>query len=758
MMKPSIARTPLFAAIALSTAVGSPGVLAQSQGEKLSLEEVVVTARRRSENLQDVPIAVTALSGDALKLRGASDITELAQSVPSVTLEPSRATNSTLTAFIRGVGQQDPLAGYEQGVGLYLDDVFLARPQAAVLDIYDVERIEVLRGPQGTLYGRNTVGGAIKYVTRRLSDELEGSVKASYGSYDQMDLVGTVSVPLGESFRVGGSVASFQRDGYGENKTTGEDQYDKDVFAYRLSAEWLPTEDILVRFSYDDTQDDSSAVAGYRPFPGAVSGAPVLGDIYDSLAGASDNISTSGIKGNNEVEADGWMIALDWNLGDYWTFRSITADREDYTESVIDFDSLAVDDFDAPVIYDNEQFSQEFQLLFNGEKMNLVTGFYYIDAEASNDFDVVLGQLGRVVYGSELTAYTGGTVETESWSVFADLTWNFTDKLALAVGGRYTEDKRSADVFRGSYLGAGGSPFFGNDDAFLLAVTSDYEAERTFYDFSPRINVSYLWTDDITVYAGYSQGFKAGMFDPRGANLLTPAVEKGVDPEQLDSYEIGFKSVYWDGRAVTNIALFYSDYTDMQVPGSVGIDTDGDGINDDFVGTLTNAGEAEISGIEIEGNFLFTENFSMQVAASFLDAEIKEWIVNGVDVSDQREVQNTPEEMAFVGFTYNTIAMNGELILNANWSYKGDITQFEAPAPVLDQDAYDVINASVVWISESESWLLGLYGKNLTDEEIKTAGYCFGSGGCATTLGLEDNTSVFYAPPLTVTATVEYRF
>ncbi len=757
-MKPCLARTPLFAAIALATAVSSPVVVAQSEETSFALEEVVVTARRRSESLQDVPIAVTALSGDALTLRGASDITELAQSVPSVTLEPSRATNTTLTAFIRGVGQQDPLAGYEQGVGLYLDDVFLARPQAAVLDIYDVERIEVLRGPQGTLYGRNTVGGAIKYVTRRLSDELSGSLKGTYGSYDQTDLVGTVSVPLGDSFRVGGSVASFQRDGYGENKTTGDDQYDKDIFAYRLSAEWLPTDNVLVRFSYDDTQDDSSAVAGYRPFVGAVSGAPVLNDIYDTTAGASDNVSTSGINGNNEVESKGWMLGLDWNLGDHWTFRSITADREDYTESVIDFDSLAVDDFDAPVIYDNDQFSQEFQLLFNGEKMNLVTGFYYIDAEASNDFDVVLGQLGRSAYGTELTAYTGGQVDTESWSLFADLTWNFTEKLSVAVGGRYTEDKRSADVFRGSYLGTGGSPFFGNEDAFLLAVSSDYEAERTFYDFSPRINVSYLWTDDITVYGGYSQGFKAGMFDPRGANLVTPAVEEGVDPEQLDSYEIGFKSVYWDGRAITNIAVFYSEYTDMQVPGSVGIDTDGDGINDDFVGTLTNAGEAEISGIEIEGNFLFTENFSVQVAASFLDADIKEWIVNDVDVSDQREIQNTPEEMAYVGFTYNMDAFGGNLNLNANWSYKGDITQFEAPAPILDQDAYDMINASVVWMSGSESWLLGLHGKNLTDEEIKTAGYCFGSGGCPSTLGLEDNTTVFYAPPLTVSATVEYRF
>ena len=756
-MQPSTARKPLFAAIAFATAFSAPSAIAQSDEERFALEEVVVTARRRSESLQDVPIAVTALSGDELTLRGAADITELAQSVPSVTLEPSRATNTTLTAFIRGVGQQDPLAGFEQGVGLYLDDVYLARPQGNVIDIYDVERIEVLRGPQGTLYGRNTVGGAIKYVTRRLDDEFSGSLKGTYGDYDQIDLVGTVSVPLGDSFRVGGTVASFQRDGYGDNKTTGDDQYDKDIFAYRVSAEWLPTDDILVRFAYDDTQDDSSPVAGYRPFPGAVSGAPVLSDIRDSLAGAAKDPSTAGINGNNEVEADGWMLSVDWSLGDSYTLRSITADRSDYTESVIDFDSLAVDDFDAPVIYENEQFSQEFQLLYNGERMNLVAGLYYLDAEASNDFDVVLGQLGRVAYGAPLTAYTGGKVETDSWSAFADLTWNFTEKLSVAVGGRYTEDTRTVDVFRGSYLGVG-SPFFGNDDAFLLAATSDYEAERTFYDFSPRINLSYLVNDDITVYGGYSQGFKAGMFDPRGANFVTPAVEQGVEPETLDSYEIGFKAVYWGGRAITNVALFYSEYTDMQIPGSIGIDTNGDGVNDDFVGTLTNAGESEISGIEIEGNFLFTENLSMQVAASFLDTDIKEWIYNGEDIADSVQIQNTPEEMAYVALVYNMDAFGGNLNLNASWSYRGDSTQFETPTPILDQDAYDIVGAHAVWTSPGETWLLGLHGKNLTDEDVKTSGYCFGSGGCPSTLGLEDNTTIFYGPPRTISATVEYRF
>ena len=747
------ARKPLIAATLLASALDAPGVSAQSEERSMALEEVVVTARRRTESLQDVPIAVTALTGEALTLRGVQDITEVAQTVPSVTLEPSRATNTTLTAFIRGVGQQDPLAGFEQGVALYLDDVYLARPQGALLDIYDVERVEVLRGPQGTLYGRNAVGGAIKYVTRRLSDELSVRLRGNYGMYGQTDLVGTVSAPVSDTFRVGATVASFDRDGFGENRTTGDDQYNKKIFGYRLSAEFEPTENLLLRVAYDNTDDESAAVAGWRPYPGEFSGAPILPDVFDTLAGASDLPTTAGIDGNNRVQAEGGMISVDWAVSDTLSLRSITASRNDFTESVIDFDSLATPDFDAPVIYDNEQFSQEFQLLYNDDRWNVVLGYYFLDSEAANDFDVVLGLLAP----GGLTAYTGGTVETEAWSVFADVTYALTERLSLSVGGRYTEDTRSADIFRANYLGTG-SPFFGNDSAIEIAVGSDFEAERTYDNFAPRFNLSYALGDNATVYGGYSLGWKAGSFDPRGANFLTPAVEQGFDEEELDSWELGLKSTWWDGRAVTNVALFYSEYSDMQIPGSVGVDSDGDGVNDSFVGTVTNAGQSEISGIEIEGSVALTQNLSAQFAASFLDASIEEWLVGGVDVSSERVIQNTPEEMVFVGLAWDMPLLGGQLVANGNYSWKGDITQFETPAPDLDQDAFGLFNASVVWTSGNEQWLVGLHGKNLADEEYRTAGYCFGLQGCPSALGLENNTTVFFGPPRTAFVTAEYRF
>lgn len=750
MISRNIHHKLLSLAIATTSVCLPTAVYAQTSA---ALEEVLVTARRREESLQDVPVAVTTFSSKNLEIAGAADISEIANATPSVTLEPSRGTNTTLTAFIRGVGQQDPLAGFEQGVALYLDDVYLARPQGALLDIYDVERIEVLRGPQGTLYGRNAVGGAIKYVTKRLPEEFEASLRHTLGTYNQHDTVATAAGAISEEFLAGVTIASLQRDGFGDNITTGDHNYNKDLMAFRLSAEWLPNDDITVRLAYDQMQDDSAPVAGHRPFPEAFTGGDVLSDVRDTRAGAAQQVSTASISGNNEINAKGYSASIEWAMSEALTLRSITAYREDDTETVIDFDSTASMDFDTPVIYENDQTSQEFQLLYNSDKMSVVTGIYYLDASASNDFDVVLGLLNP----AGITAYTGGTVDTKSWSLFGDVTYDLSDKLSLSLGVRYTEDERSADVFRGTYLGFGSLPF-GNPNALQLAVTSDYEATRTFSDVSPRINLDYEINDNMNVYVGYSQGWKAGSFDPRGANFATPEVERGFDPETLDSYEAGLKTTWWEGRAITNIAIFSSNYEDMQIPGSVGVDTDNDGVNDSFVGTVTNAGKATISGIEVEAQIAFTEAFSMQMALSRLNADIDEWIFNGVNIASSREVQNTPETMANVAANYHVDVGDGSLDFNASWTYKSEVSQFETPTPILDQDSVSTFAANVLWRSGDEHWTVGLHGKNLTDEDIKTSGYCFGSGGCPSTLGLEDNTTVFYAPPRTVAVSVKYDY
>ena len=386
--------TRLFLILGATVAAGFAGPVVAQQGDSAKasnvIEELIVTARRRDETLQDVPIAITAFTGVQLDRIGADTLIAVGQSSPNVTLEVSRGTNTTITAFIRGVGQQDPVAGFEAGVGLYVDDVYLNRPQAAVLDIYDVERIEVLRGPQGTLYGRNTIGGAIKYVTKGLADEPEGKVRVSYGTANQVDLVVTGSTPLADNFRIGGSIARLTRDGFGDNlNLPGVENYNKDVLGGRFSMEWDVTDNFDLRLTGDYVKDDSDPKQGHRLTVGAASGAPILGDVFDTRSGLNSP--------KQEVEASGVALTASWRLNDSITLRNILSSRSDDTTTPIDFDSLPVVDLDVPAIYENEQLSDELQLIYETDRMSGVAGIYWLDANAFNTFDVILAQLGAVL-------------------------------------------------------------------------------------------------------------------------------------------------------------------------------------------------------------------------------------------------------------------------------------------------------------------------------------------------------------------------
>jgi iron complex outermembrane receptor protein len=702
-------------------------------------EAIVVTARRREESLQDVPVAVTAFSAEALEAAGAQDLTAISQSTPNVMLENSRATNSTLTAFIRGVGQQDPVAGFEQGVGIYLDDVYLNRPQGAVLDVYDLERIEVLRGPQGTLYGRNTIGGAVKYVTRRLdADDPTLRARFAYGSYNQMDVVLSGSAPLSDTFRVGGALAAFTRDGFGENITTGDDNYDKDVFAARVSAEWEPSSDLLFRFSADYTQDDSSPRQGYRLLASGVSGVSPLAGDYDTEAG----ITLLGPISDNSVEATGGQLMVDWSPSANWTLRSITAYREDRSESPIDFDSTAARSFDAPVVYENEQFSQELQAIYEGDRWTLIAGAYYLDANAYNAFDV---------YFPTLTQLTVGDVDTQTWAVFGEATFDFTETLSLTLGGRYTEDERTSRVVR-QFFGPGPSPAFGGPGVIgTTQPVPTFIGTRTDDAFTPRVILAWEPNPDLNLYASYSQGFKGGGFDPRG-NFANADVREGFLPEFVDSYEIGAKFVLFDGRVRINSDVFFADYTDVQIPGSVIIP----GPPVTFVGTVTNAGAAEIYGLEFEGTAQFTDALSGALSFGYVQAEYTEFIVSGVNVASARDVQNTPDWTGSANLTYAVpMAIGptpGTIAFSGSAAYRGDTQQFEFAIPLLDQPAFWLFDAAVYWTSDNDRWRVGIYGRNLSDERYITSGYNF--PGAAT----DNSVLAFYGNPRTVSASVEVRF
>jgi iron complex outermembrane receptor protein len=720
----------LMASVCTSPFALCAPAMAQEDGASAD-EEIVVTARRREERLQDVPVAVTAISGDELAAAGAQDITVLSQSVPNITLENSRATSATLTAFIRGVGQQDPVAGFEQGVGIYLDDVYLNRPQGAVLDVYDLERIEVLRGPQGTLYGRNTIGGAVKYVTRRIDrDDPTLRARFAYGSYNQTDVVLSGSTPLSETFRVSGAVAGFVRDGFGTNLTTGADNYDKDVFAARASAEWEPSPDFLVRLSADHYRDNSNQRQGHRLLP------PTLSGDFDTTAG----ITTFGPITRAEAEGTGVQLFVDWALGENWTLRSITAHREDEYSSPIDFDSTAARTFDVPVVYENEQFSQELQAIYEGDRLAVVLGAYYLDANAFDAFDAIF---------TSIASFTLGDVDTQTWAVFGEATWDLTDQLSLTLGGRYTEDERHSVVIRQVFLSAP-SPYFGGPGTIGTASpVPRFEGTRTDEAFTPRVILAWEPNPDLNLYASYSQGFKGGGFDPRG-NFANADVRAGFLPEFVDSYELGLKTSFWDGRVRINSDVFFADYTDVQIPGSVIVP----GPPISFVGTVTNAGGAEMKGVEFEGTAQFTDALSGALSFGYIDAEYTEFIVNGVDVAALRDVQNTPDWTGNASLTYATpLALGsspGVLSFTGSAAYRSETQQFENPIPLLDQPAFWLYDASINWTSDNDRWRLGIYGRNLSDERYITSGYNFPTVG--------GSVLAFYGNPRTVTASVELRF
>ncbi len=763
--------TAMLATPALLSFLYIAPAAAEEQKATSEIEEIIVSARRRDESLQDVPVAVSALGRTRLENMGVQDIVEIAKFTPNVTLEVSRGTNTTLTSFIRGIGQQDPVAGFEAGVGLYIDDVYLNRPQAAVLDIYDVERVEVLRGPQGTLYGRNTIGGAIKYVTKRLSDDPELRVRGALGSDSQIDAIMSGSTPLGDMVRIGGSVASLNRDGFGNNLTiAGVENYNKEVLAGRFSMEILPSDDLFIRISADMIDDSSDPRQGHRLIP-STSGDPVLVNEFDTRAGLN----------NPEQSVEAWGISgtVEWQIDDVFTLKNILAFRKDESRSPIDFDSLPVDDLDVPVDYENKQFSEEFQLIYNGDSMNGLVGFYYLDANAFDAFDVILGPTGDLLGLPGLNAFTLGDVDTKTWSIFGDFTYDLSEQFSLSLGGRYTSDKRSSRVLRNTLIG-GTSERFGGD-AVVIATTSDFMGEATFKEFTPRASLSWRPNEDHMLYLSYSEGFKGGGFDPRSQTTAAPDLDDDGDidaddiytfmsfePESVNTIELGWKASLLNRRLSLNVAVFASSYTNIQIPGSIGVP---DGT---FLGVTSNASDADVNGVEFEGQALLAtdltggnDDLNLNWSIGYLDAKFNEFIdAFGVDVADQRVFQNTPEWTAGGSLTYSRPlsfgSRDGMLSFINSLAYRSEASQFEIPNPYLDQPAFTLWDASLIWAADDNGLQVGLHAKNITDRRYIVAGYNFvtinDDGSLTPTLGTEGVLTGFYGNPFTLTASVSYSF
>jgi iron complex outermembrane receptor protein len=744
---------------------------ADAESAARPIEKVVVSARRRAELIQDVPGAVSSISGAELEKQAIPDLTAIADMTPSTTLKSSRGTNTTLTAFIRGVGQQDPVAGYEQGVGIYLDDIYLVRPQGALTDIYDLERIEVLRGPQGTLYGRNTIGGAVKYVTRKLAPQTTFDAKATFGNYGEKDLVLKASTPISDMLRVGGTIGTFNRNGFGHNVVTGQDNYNKKVLAGRLSVELAPSSDLFVRLATDRTVDDSKPKQGYRLTAGpAPANLPVLAGDYDTRA------TLNAVNGHaQQVITQGTSLMAEYQIDPTLSIKSITAYRKSKSYAPIDFDSLDSPLFEAPSIYTDNQKSQEFQLTYTGARFQGVAGVFWMKSNAFNEFDV----RANILVPGGLSLYTRDDIDTKTWAAFADVSYNVTDAFSVNLGGRYTDDQRSATIYKRNYLGLTGSPTLGNPAAVGGPANTDLgpnDLNRTDTKFTPKLGFGWKMAPEHNLYATASQGFKGGMFDPRmdlGGNPTSAsslAKRKGVDPEEVTSYELGLKSSMIGGTVQTNAAVFYSDYKNVQIPGSVAT-YDANGNVNGFAGSLSNAGKAKIKGVELEAVANLTSAFRISGMYSFTDAKYKEWLVASglslVNLAQFAEFQNTPKHAANLSASYD-LAMPmfgraGALSIMGGASYKSKVYQTEfartgnpgtdAAIPgnlMLAQDAYSLIDAGLVWTSSDRKVQVGLHGRNLTDKRYKVAGYNF--------YQYYNTVTTFYGDPRTVKLTLGLKF
>ncbi|MDP2128225.1 MAG: TonB-dependent receptor [Pseudohongiella sp.] len=750
-------------AVAVSAAMSGIAfpVMAQdaTQSEGRVLESIEVTARRTTENLQQVPLAVTQLGAADIEARGLSTILEVQQYSPNTTLQESRATNSTLTAFIRGVGQEDPLWGYESGVGIYIDDVYIARPQGAVLDILNIQRVEVLRGPQGTLYGKNTVGGALKYVTKRMTGEAELDAGVTFGSYGQNDLKLVGQMPVTDNFYVGFGYANLNRDGFGRfliSDLPGQNRenYNKDLQAYRLTAEYTPTDNVFIQFGYDKTEDTSNSKGGYRLLPSLLTNsAPVPDSIYDSY---------TSLPTKNKVETEGMNLTMEWDVNNSTTLKSITSRRENYSPVNIDFDNTPLRIFDVPAIYEDDWLTQEFQLNYRADNFKVVSGLYYYDSESCGVFDAILERLGQSLGAAGLTREVSGCSNSKSTAVYADGSYQLNDQWSVSGGVRYTKDRkeslvRNGLIFATVYPESGWVPGYvrapGTGTPVVLDDSKDWSK------VTPRIGVEYQASDSTMYYASYSEGFKSGTFNPRAERA-----EPAANPEDVQSYEIGVKTDL-SSTFRLNAAAFMLDHKNRQYISVIPDPNNAAALNQ----RLGNVGQSDATGAEFEFTWLASDRLSLFGNVGLINAKFNNVFsfdanLNQIDITDNFVITNTPKRTMNVGFTYDMPVSTGDLVATGNYSYRSKYSLTEL-GNVLEQPGYGILNLGIHWTSVDGKWTAGLHGKNLTEEEFLVGNYAFlGAAnaslpnGYAPGLGGDTTLIGYYGAPRTVSLSLGYKF
>jgi iron complex outermembrane receptor protein len=746
-----------------------------ADGEKNGpLEEVTVTAQFKAEALQTTPLAISAISGEKLEERSLSDVTQLDAMVPNTVIAPLGAGyGSTVAAFIRGIGLGDNSLSFEPGVPIYVDDVYNGRPQGAILDLLDLERVEVLRGPQGTLFGKNAIGGAVRLISKKPQGDNSGSVEATVGSFNRLDMRGTWDIPLVKDVLFARfAVSSKRRDGYfdlldfecvngagslgaggtggvgvsagtppirlgsqvgltdGRNCVTGH-LGGENVQSARAAFRLIASESVELNVVTDYTEQNQEGPSDkYTVINGAVGlntswsnqvGLPVFGVPYDSRFLTNDpytgyqRFGTDPLTGRdypNQNNLEHWGVAgtVDWDMASNMHVKLISAYREFENAFGRDSDGSPLPFNPTFDTTNHRQFSEELQVTGTAfERLDWAAGGFYYDARDSNQGYVMLAPLLNQMQDSRDVQYV------DSWATFAHVVYHWTDKLSTTVGLRYTDDRKDVTIFRRNFNGTVSIP--GTNIA--LAAT------RT----SPKLGIDYQWTDELMTYALFSTGFRGGGFGPRPSNALQVS---SFEPEDLDNYEIGAKSEWFDGRMRLNGAVFYSEYTNQQqarqdcAPCTP--------VRVPWFRTV-NTGSSTIKGVEAEFQARPFERLQLEGSLGYIDyfrddpglSGLCQYLPNG----DPCYPNRTPKWNYGFGIQYSVPlgSVGGTLTPRVDWTSQSRIYFNDA---IGTQAGYSLINARLMWVASDETWSAALSGTNLTDEV-----YFNGKLSLTTSLGRE---------------------
>ena len=684
---------------ALAAVLFAPNVAHAQQD--LALEEVVVTAERREERLQDVPVAVSAFDENEIERRQSFNVKDIVNNVPNLVGVNNVGQGTATTVFLRGVGTTESIVTVDTAMGFYLDDVYIARQGVNNFSLYDVERVEVLRGPQGTLYGRNTNAGAINVITTKPQPENAFSGELAYGEFERVNIKGMANVVLQEDklfFRL--NALSQTGDGYVFNTSLNKEVNDRDFWGWRAGLRWLPRDDLELIFTADRSASEENGKYGINFFPTRPA------DIF-SIVSVTDNINNS--------EIDGTSLTVNWDISDNLSLQSITSMRNTYQRWILDLaDTVPVPVFELWTINDSDQLSQELKLTgtaANG-RLNYAAGLFFFD-ENSYSF------IGDRFFGGGLLT-RDYDVDVTSVAAYFDGTYDLTDKLSLVAGGRFTRDDKEIAINAAvgvspGFTSAGGVPTWNTATLNALGTPT----QRDFDDFTPKFGLKYAFNENLDGYLTFTQGFRAGGWAARTNN---PAQVLPFEPELIDSIALGLKAILWDGRARVNSEIFIYDYQDL-------FNSATDPNTGNFQ-VFTN--DADVTGLEVEATVRVSETLDLFGFFAISDGEYKN-VSPVVAASLGDKLQRLPESSFKVGFTNVWPLQSGANIrLNADYQYTED--HFTDPPNTELGRSGDIglVSASVSWESADDRYSVGLSCRNCTDDEYNTATLAFAGLGFVT--------------------------